>query len=157
MIRRAKEEDINGINRLLFQVQQIHAEKRSDIFRKGQKKYTDDEILRIINDDARPVFVFTDEKENILGYVFCIYQITKDSRSLSDRRVIYIDDLCVDEAFRGKHIGYELCRYVENFGKENGFDSITLNVWNLNEGAYGFYNKCGFEPLKVTMEKRINV
>ena len=27
MIRRAKEEDINGINRLLFQVQQIHAER----------------------------------------------------------------------------------------------------------------------------------
>lgn len=153
MIRRARKDDISGINKLLFQVQQIHAEKRSDIFRPGQKKYSDDEILKIINDNTRPVFVFTDENENILGYVFCIYQITKGSRSLSDRSVIYIDDLCVDEASRGQHIGYSLFRYVENFASENGFDSITLNVWNLNEGAYGFYNSCGFKPLKVTMEK----
>ena len=56
MIRRARKDDISGINKLLFQVQQIHAEKRSDIFRPGQKKYSDDEILKIINDNTRPVF-----------------------------------------------------------------------------------------------------
>ncbi len=38
--------------------------------REGQKKYTDDELLKIIKNESTPVFVYDDE--GILGYVFCI-------------------------------------------------------------------------------------
>ena len=40
MIRRAKNEDIDRLNALLYQVQQLHADGRPDIFKKGAKKYT---------------------------------------------------------------------------------------------------------------------
>lgn len=154
-IRRAEIKDADKINELLFQVAKIHANGRPDIFKTATKKYSDQELIEIINNDDSPIFVATDEKDFCLGYAFCVFQKTKDSILLQDRKTLYIDDICVDENSRGKHIGKSLYDFVENFAKENGFDNITLNVWSFNESAYKFYEKCGMTPLKTTMEKRL--
>lgn len=154
-IRRADIKDADKINELLFQVAKIHANGRPDIFKTATKKYSDQELIEIINNDDSPIFVATDEKDFCLGYAFCVFQKTKDSILLQDRKTLYIDDICVDENSRGKHIGKSLYDFVENFAKENGFDNITLNVWSFNENAYKFYEKCGMTPLKTTMEKRL--
>ncbi len=155
-IRRAKIKDIERINELLYQVAKIHAEGRPDIFKSATKKYTDNELIDIIKNDSTPIFVAVDEHDYALGYAFCVFQITKDSLLLQDKKTLYIDDICVDESARGKHIGKGLYEYVVNFAEENAFDNITLNVWSLNEGAHKFYEKCGMTPLKVTMEKRLD-
>lgn len=154
-IRRAEIKDADKINELLFQVAKIHANGRPDIFKTATKKYSDQELIEIINNDDSPIFVATDEKDFCLGYAFCVFQKTKDSILLQDRKTLYIDDICVDENSRGKHIGKSLYDFIENFAKENGFDNITLNVWSFNESAYKFYEKCGMTPLKTTMEKRL--
>ncbi len=151
-IRKANERDIAGINKLLYQVHRIHAEGRPDIFRPGNKKYNDDELRTIIADDNMPIFVAVDDSENVLGYAFCVYQETKGNPSLCDRKIVYIDDLCVDAAERGQHIGTALYDYVKNEAKRVGCSAITLNVWCLNEGAMRFYEKLGMKPLKVVME-----
>lgn len=151
-IRRADERDVAGINKLLYQVHRIHAEGRPDIFRLGNKKYNDDQLRTIISNDNTPIFVAVDEGEKVLGYAFCIYEETKDNPSLMDRKTVYIDDLCVDAALRGQHIGQALYRYVCDTAKQNGCCGVTLNVWCLNEGAMRFYEKCGMKPLKIVME-----
>ena len=61
MIRRAEIKDIDSLNRLLYQVQTLHAEKRPDIFKLGAKKYTSQELARIIADDMTPIFVYEEE------------------------------------------------------------------------------------------------
>ena len=53
MIRRAIVTDIHDIDRLLYQVNQIHADGRPDLFVGGLKKYTDEELAEIIPDDSR--------------------------------------------------------------------------------------------------------
>jgi hypothetical protein len=42
IIRRAKQTDMNGINKLLYQVLMVHHSGRPDIFRANVKKYTDE-------------------------------------------------------------------------------------------------------------------
>ena len=132
-----------------------YADIRPDIFRHGQKKYTAEELENLLQDDSRPVFVYENSQYRIEGYIFCIYQITKDSRALYDRKVLYIDDLCVDESKRGNHIGTKLYEYVVSLAKEKHFDSITLNVWHGNEKACHFYEQCGLIPLKTTLEQKL--
>ncbi|MBQ8827846.1 MAG: GNAT family N-acetyltransferase [Clostridia bacterium] len=153
-IRRAQIKDIDGINGLLRQVLTVHHNGRPDIFKAGTQKYTNDELITIINDDTKPIFVGIDEKNNdkVLGYAFCVFQQHIGNNILTDIKTIYIDDLCVDENSRGQHIGKQLYEYVLNFAKENGFYNITLNVWSLNPGAIKFYEACGFKPQKIGME-----
>lgn len=151
-IRRAKPQDMSGINHLLLQVCLVHHKGRPDIFKYGAKKYTDEELLSIILDDKRPIFVAVDEKETVLGYAFCIFQQHLNNNILTDIKTLYIDDLCVDENIRGQHIGKQLYDAVLAFAKENGFYNVTLNVWSLNEGAMKFYEACGLKPQKIGME-----
>lgn len=151
IIRRAKAEDLEGINNLLCQVLMVHHEGRPDLFKANAKKYTDDELLEIIKSDDKPIFV-ADEEGKILGYAFCVYVEYKEHNIMTDVKTLYIDDLCVDENVRGKHIGKSIYEHVLNFAKENGFYNITLNVWELNDGAKKFYEKIGFSVQKTGME-----
>ena len=66
-IRRANERDIKGINKLLEQVLMVHHNGRPDIFKARAKKYTDNQLIQILNDDKTPVFVAVDEKNAVLG------------------------------------------------------------------------------------------
>lgn len=154
IIRRAAAADAEQINSLLFQVAKIHADGRPDIFKKATKKYSDEELAEIIRNDETPIFA-AEEDGRILGYAFCVYQSTKGSLLMQDKKTLYIADICVDENHRGEHVGKSIFEYVEKFAKTNGFDNITLNVWAFNEGAYKFYENCGMTPLKTTMEKAL--
>lgn len=152
-IRRAKESDMEGINKLLSQVLMIHHNGRPDLFKKDVKKYTDEQLLQIIADNKRPIFVGVDENQNVLGYAFCVFQQHIDNNILTDIKTLYIDDLCVDDNLRGQHIGKQLYEYVLEFAKKEQCYNLTLNVWSCNESAMRFYEKCGLIPQKVGMEK----
>lgn len=151
-IRKAKAKDLSGVNNLLHQVLEVHAKGRPDIFKAGTKKYTDEQLLDIFQNEETPVFVAI-YNENVVGYCFCIYQKTEENENMYAMNTLYIDDLCVDENYRGMHIGTELYNHVLKHAKDNHFYNVTLNVWALNESAYKFYQKLGLVPLKTTMEK----
>ena len=152
-IRRAKQEDIDGINKLLYQVLMVHHNGRPDIFKANAKKYTNEEIVEIIEDDNTPIFVCVNEDEVVLGYAFCIIKQELNNNILTDIKSLYIDDLCVDEDKRGMHIGKNIYDYVVSYAKEIGCYNLTLNVWSCNASAMKFYEKCGLVPQKVTLEK----
>lgn len=154
-IRKAQAEDVPGIHRLLAEVNAIHHEGRPDLFELGTK-YTDDELLEIIADDTRPIFVAVAEDAlpgDILGYAFCVFQQIVGDNIRTDVRTLYIDDLCVEAASRGQHIGEALYRHVVDFARDEGFHNVTLHVWELNPRAKGFYEHLGMTPQQTTMEQ----
>lgn len=130
----------------------VHHNGRPDLFKANVKKYTDEELATILADDTKPIFVSVDEENEILGYAFCIFQQHINHNILTDIKTLYIDDLCVDEERRGRHIGKQLYEYVINFAKEQGCYNVTLNVWACNESALRFYESCGLVPQKIGME-----
>ena len=152
MIRRAIEKDIPYLNKLLYQVHKVHHEARPDLFKEGTKKYTDEELIKIIHNDLTPIFLY-EENEEVLGYAFCIHQQHINDNNLTDIKVLYIDDLCVDEKQRGKHIGSKLYEYVLDFAKKEGYYEVTLNVWADNIAALKFYQHIGLRIQKIGMEK----
>ena len=151
MIRQAKVDDIESINKLLYQVHDVHANIRPDLFVKGKKKYNNNELISIINDCLRPIFVY-EENNIILGYAFCIFE-EEHLPSMQNIKTLYIDDLCVDKEARGKHIGSKLYEYVKKYAKENSCYNITLNVWEGNNNAYEFYKKIGLKVQKTKLEE----
>ena len=60
---------------------------------------------RTVPSPKDPVFVFPDDDGHILGYIFCEAQEVVESPLRTGIRTLYIDDLCVDETARGRHIG----------------------------------------------------
>lgn len=153
MVRRANKNDIPRILELLVQVDMVHHNGRPDIFKGPATKYNAAELEEIIADDETPVFVFADENDKVLGHAFCIHKQELDNNVLTDIKTLYIDDICVDENARGKHVGKTLYESVIEYAKENGFYNVTLNVWSCNPGALKFYEAMGLKPQKTGMEK----
>lgn len=152
-IRRATKNDLDGVNKLLKQVLMVHHNGRPDLFKPNVKKYTDEQLLEIFEDDTRPVFVGANEDNNVLGYAFCVFQQHVNDNVLTDIKTLYIDDICVDENVRGQHVGKQIYEYVIDYARKEGFYNITLNVWSLNPAAIKFYESMGLVPYKIGMEK----
>lgn len=151
MIRKANKEDIRGMIALLYQVDAVHHGIRPDLFKSNTAKYNEQELETILNDSSKPIFVY--EAENrILGHAFCQITEVKDNRLLQDIKTLYIDDICINETVRGKHIGTALFEYVRDYAKSIGCYNVTLNVWEGNDSALSFYRKMGMQVQKTGME-----
>ena len=149
-IRKATKKDIPAIIALLHQVDMVHHVIRPDLFKPNTTKYNEQQLEVLFEDDSKPVFVFDDG--NVLGHAFCVITEVKDDKLLQDIKTLYIDDICVDEKARGKHVATALYEHVRDYAKAIGCTNITLNVWEGNTPALSFYSKMGMKVQKTTME-----
>ena len=151
-IRFAIAEDVPGILELLRQVGRVHHNGRPDIFRSDAQKYGPSQVLSMLDKPETPIFVAVEEG-NVLGYCFCQMKTYYRDSVICDHTTCYIDDLCVHENCRGKHVGTALYEAVCRYAKSRACASITLNVWSCNPSAMAFYEKLGLKPQKVGMEQ----
>ena len=154
MIRKANKGDIKRIIELLHQVNMVHHVIRPDLFKPNTTKYNVQELESLLNDVSKPIFVLDDGE--VQGYAFCQITEVKDDQLLEDNKTLYIDDICVDEKARGKHVGKALYEYVRDYARSIGCDNITLNVWEGNDPALRFYQSMGMQVRKTTMEIVLN-
>jgi len=152
-IRQAREEDIPRMGELLLQVCRVHQQGRPDLFRDGGRKYDDDELRALLQDRERPILVAEDDTGFVTGYAFCVFQRHQGEGSFNDLTTLYLDDLCVDESCRGRHVGRAIYEAVLDFARANGCYNVTLNVWAENTSARTFYEHCGLQVQKIGMEK----
>lgn len=152
-IRRATTDDMPGIGRLLHEVNDVHAKARPDLFRLGGRKYTDDELAAILDDPERVTFVAVEDDGRVLGHAFCVDESHEDSVRWQPVRILYIDDICVDEGSRGRRVGTALYEQVLAYAREQGYYEVTLHVWEGNPGAKAFYEHLGMRPFMVGMEQ----
>ena len=154
MIRKAHTNDIPRIIELLHQVNMVHHVKRPDLFKPYTTKYNEQELEALLNVINKPIFVYDDG--DVRGYAFCQITEVKNDQLLQDIKTLYIDDICVDETERGKHIGKAIYEYVRDYAQSIGCYNITLNVWEGNEPAICFYRNMGMQVQKTTMEVILN-
>lgn len=152
IIRNAERKDAAGVLNLLKQVLELHADIRPDIFISGTTKYKEEELFEIFADEKRRTYVAVDDADNVLGYAICIIKEQPHGDNMVPFTSIYIDDLCVDNAARGQHIGKALFEHVKKEAEMLGCYEVTLNVWEGNDVAKAFYDKMGMKPIKTQME-----
>ena len=150
MIRRANTNDIKQIINLLHQVNMVHHIIRPDLFKPHTTKYNEQELSKMLDNDNKPIFVF--DNGGVLGYAFCQISEVQNDILLQDTKTMYIDDICVDENARGKHVGKALFEFVRDYAQTIGCHNITLNVWTGNDAAQSFYKNMGMQVQKTTME-----
>lgn len=150
MIRKARKGDSKRIIELLHQVNMVHHVIRPDLFKPYTTKYNEQGLEGLLNDESKPIFVYDDGE--VRGYAFCQISEVKDDQLLQDMKTLYIDDICVDENARGKHVGKALYEYVRDYARSIGCYHITLNVWDGNDAALSFYRNMGMQVQKTTME-----
>ena len=153
-IRKARPSDIPVLNELLQDILQVHHQARPDIFKSGGQKFSEAELVALLEIPDKPIFVFELEGQ-VVGHLFCEFRTTSGD-VLEPIKTLFIDDLCVASSVRGQKIGEQLYEFALSYAKEQGCHNLTLDVWADNAGAVRFYERQGMKPQKFRMEQIIN-
>ena len=112
-----------------------------------EKEYYNDVLVlgREINDNYELSFspvskcYIYKENDEIVGFIIA---------DIFDDRAEIID-VAVDVMYRNKKIGDKLVKYVIDLAKENGCESITLEVKVTNKPALKLYKNNNFEIVSI--------
>ena len=72
----------------------------------------------------------------------------------TNKNILILEAIYVDETFRGQGVGKLLLESFENWAKEKYEDFvIEITYINNNENAQKFYESLGYKPVKTTLRK----
>ena len=139
------------INRISAQVAQIHASWRPDLFYHGEISYPKDLLEKMIRD--KQIFVAR-INDIVVGYA-AFYIWNTNGVCCVPRKVMSINDFCVDEPFRNKGIGTQMMTELRVLAKAFGCTDLQLTVYPQNDAAVAFYQKCGYMIKSIDMQRKV--
>lgn len=77
---------------------------------------------------------------NIAGYLI----ITSAFSIEFNGETAFIDEIFIEENFRGKGLGQNALKFAEDFSRSKGYHAIRLEAEISNESAHNLYKKTGF-------------
>lgn len=102
------------------------------------------DLIDIINSECTNLFVAEDNNE-IIGTLSLIFN------KISTGNKVWIEDVVVDKASRGKGVGKELILFAMKYVKNKNFESINLTSSPEREEANKLYRKLGFFKRKTNV------
>lgn len=155
-IRKAQLSDIPKILDLLSQVLETHAKIRPDIYISGTTKFTEQQLDAMIESEENNIYVAENESGDVVGHLFFRIKNQPVSNNMRQFSSLFIEDLCVDENARRKHVGKALFEFAKAEAKRRGCYEITLVAWNGNDPANAFYQNMGMTPKEIMYEQILN-
>lgn len=151
-IRRAEKKDAKRLCELLETIAQLHHEGRPDIYGSGGAKYNIKDVEKKIKNKDEIMLVAVNDDDEVLGYTMSKIIDVKENGILLGYRKMYIDDVCVDSAYRKLGIGKKLMEATKLEAQKANCHLAELNVWAFNENAVNFYKSCGMTVQRMYME-----
>lgn len=151
MLELARPEDREAVNALAMQVHAMHVAWRPDIYEAVSELYTPSRFAEAVK--ARQLYTAKIDGVTV-GYV-AVKIREFDWPGVKYRKVMLIDEICVDELCRGHGIGTEIMAHVRVLAKAFGCSDLQLGVNAHNDEAIGFYQKCGFMIQNITMQRKV--
>ena len=136
-----------------MQVHSIHFNARPDIFNNVSPLNKEFYLEQIKSNDC--ICIVVEDNNNIVGECFARIVESSSIPILKKRKILVIEDICVDKNQRSQGVGNMIFDYLENRAKELKLDTIELSVWSFNLNAIKFYEKQGFKNKNIKMEKQI--
>ena len=151
MLELARLDDWQAVRRLSIQIHDLHANWRPDIFCHCDEPYPKEKFL----EDIRERMVYVAKIDGILvGYV-TLTILHKSGPGVVVKKMMRLDTIVVDESARGKGIGKQMVAECRALAKVFGCRELILSVHPENDGAVGFYQKCGFRIRTINMDMKL--
>lgn len=149
LLKPARPEDWEAINRIAGQVAALHASWGNGIA--VEYPYPMDYYLECIRE--RKLYAAWMDGE-IVGYIF-FYFWTAGGPSAAVRKMVSIDDIGVEESRKHQGIGQKMMADLIEFARQQGCSGLQLYVDAPNETAIAFYKKCGLQIRNHGMQMKL--
>ena len=150
MIERAAKQDREAVERLAKQVHALHVQWRPDLYTMPGELYPQELFSEMIQN--RELYV-----AKIDGIVAGYCRLVMKQASgigIVPRKVMLIDQFCVDEALQNHGIGTQMAAEIRVLARAFGCTDLQLGVYPQNDAAVSFWQKCGFMIQSITMQRK---
>ena len=154
IIRKAKISDFQGIHNLIMQVHKLHVNERNDIYKDVDPM--DFEEFRTELSNSNNIYLIAELENEIVGICFSQIKEISNNKIMKNRKILHIENICVDENHQKKGIGKKLYKQIVQLAKEKNIDNIELMVWGFNENAIKFYKNLGMNIKNLKFEQKIS-
>lgn len=151
MLELATLNDREAVNALAREVHAMHVQWRPDIYEMPGELYPQDRFLEAVRN--RSLYVAKIHGVTV-GYVSLKIR-DYDWPGVVRRKVMLVDEICVEETARGQGIGRAIMEDVHALAKAFGCTDLQLGVYPQNDAAVAFYQKCGFSIRSIDMQKKV--
>ena len=152
MLQLATSADRERVNQLARQVQSLHVQWRPDLFADTEEMFPQERFDAAVKERSLYVAKLDDLT---LGYALLKIRNYEGHPGLINRRVMVIEELCVEEALRDQGFGREMVEDIHALARAFRCTDLQLGVYPQNDDAVGFYQKCGFTIRAIEMQKKL--
>ncbi len=131
-------------------VQQLHAEMYPNVF-KPFNKDIETRMKEMLEDPN--CYAFAAEKDDKpAGYILCYTKVFPETPFQYERKILYIDQIQVNEELRNLGIGKLLLERAKELAKEQAITVLQMDHWTNNHLARNFFSNNGFSYYNERME-----
>ena len=154
-VRPASAEDYPAVEHLLSLEQGIHHEGMPLHLKKMARPSIGKEKFMAALTDQKKAFLVAEKGAKVVGVLECFVDEVSETPQRNPLTTVFIHEVIVEEAYRGRGIGTLLMERAEQWAKNKGVAEIRLNVWGFNDEVEKWYRSLGYEKLVNLMYKRI--
>ena len=150
-IRVASRNDYEAYNRLIMEVDTLHAAQAPRYFQVPEPPgRAADYFASFINDPSQVVFLALLDGQ-VVGQIHLELQSAGDLPILVRRQVVRVADIVVAEAFQRRGVGHALMDQAKSWARAHGAEELSLSVFAFNQGAVQMYLAEGFRAIRSVM------
>jgi ribosomal protein S18 acetylase RimI-like enzyme len=153
-IEPATASDLKPVGRLFAEENRFHAGLLPGRFQVAEPIMTREWFNAVLSSPVQTLFVARAAGQ-VVGLLLLQEMTNPDDEIYRPRRYLYVDELMVAGAFRGRGIGRQLMEAAEGRAQELGIEEIELNVWERNLGAIAFYEHLGYTTVRRRMVRNV--
>ena len=124
IIRNAELEDFEEIHKLIMKVHTLHVNARNDIY-KNVDPLTIEEFKSDMQNDQN-IYLVAVLENKVIGICFSTIKEISNNKIMKDRKILHIEDICVDTSKRNNGIGTKLYNALIKKAKE-GLQKLLSN------------------------------
>ena len=151
MLQLAVDADREAVNAMARQVHALHVAWRPDIFEMTEQMYTVERFRSAVAD--RQLYVAKLDGETV-GYALLVVR-SADRPGLVKRKVMLLEEICVDTQYRRQGIGRQMVEDVKALARAFGCTDIQLGVYPQNTAALALYESAGMRIRSVDLQMKV--
>ena len=151
MLELATLKNRDDVNRLARQVHEMHVQWRPDLYQMPEELFPEELYTELVKN--RELYVAKLDGA-VIGFALLKMRVSEGIGKVT-RKIMLIDQLCVDEALRNHGIGTQMMEEVRVLARAFGCTDLQLGVYPQNDEAVSFYQKCGFMIRSIDMQRKV--
>lgn len=151
MLELAQRSDRDAVNTMARQVHQLHVNWRPDIFEMVEELYPRERFEKAVSE--KQLYVAKMDGKTV-GYAAVLVR-NYNWPGVVERKVLMLDELCVDEHYRLRGIGRQMMEDIRSLARQLGCSHIQLGVYAQNSAAIEFYEKIGMTVSSYAYQMKV--